>query len=254
MDREESAQKSTNAGLPSEAERENFLNSLDEDNSWVLLADSIRWNKLIHYFISRYGLEKYHAGVSERSLLGALIIKYRLKLSSSATIRLIQENQYIQYFCQAGRYYGNPPLTADMLRNIRDLVGQKEWGPFKKYILTEASPKRFLNPKRIIQNIPLIGKIISGKETKNLHGSLGIEYDSRKISRRLEKQKRRKSASSRKKTKKIIDIIVWIILLSLFLYSFVMIISEPDWKGKRKKKSDLIKLFPESSIIFAANK
>lgn len=53
----------------------------------------------------RWPPASYHATLKPaRLVLGALIIKYQLKLSGTETLEQLRENPYLQFFCGLKRY------------------------------------------------------------------------------------------------------------------------------------------------------
>jgi len=49
-------------------------------------------------------------------VIGAMIIKHKLNLSDEETVMQIQENPYLQYFCDY-KTYDDSPASIDQLRS-----------------------------------------------------------------------------------------------------------------------------------------
>ena len=166
------------------AERERFERSIDKNNRWAVLTHEIHWGKLIALYGEKLDYQRIHPTVTARSMVAALIVKYKLKLSSSSTIRMINENQYLQYFTQLGKAYGAPPLTAELMRSIRDLIGKHEWEKFKHKILNESysTPvsRLFFALKQRLRSITLFPPVESKGQAgapdpdKQLYTDLGL--------------------------------------------------------------------------------
>ncbi len=240
---------STNPGQDHQrafSETEATHQNIDRNNRWIVLASEIHWEKLIAHYTSNFEFEIVHPKVNPRTMVAAYIIKYKLKISSRATVQLINENQYLQHFAEAGREFGSPPLTPELMRNVRDIFGKSEWSRFKHIILNESFSnfwgklgfrlkQKFTesNKKPVVSNV----KIKTQKLNEELHDSLGIEYDSKAESsgRTARKKGRDKSKKIKKKAKKILDTVLWIFIIILILGSLALIVKESEWSYNKKK-------------------
>lgn len=80
---------------------------LSSDNRWVKLSKIVNWDKFAQKYILMMNQGFGRPGVAPRVVLGALIIKHMEKLDDRGTIRMIQENPYMQYF-RAERVFNCP--------------------------------------------------------------------------------------------------------------------------------------------------
>ena len=220
-----------------------FVSGIDKNNRWVLLAEEIHWEKLELHYCLHIPYADIHPEVSPRTLIAAYIIKYKLKLSSNATIRFLNENHYLQYFAQTGLHFGAPPITADLMRSMRDRFGKREWSKFRHMMLHESfvTPlgrlffslsRRFKKP--VFEAAPVV--VVSKQELvdKDLFDSLGLEYPAGNTTKSSDKSKRRKAKTVNKRLRKGLDIIVWTVLIVVVISSIVLVVKESQW-GKGKK-------------------
>lgn len=229
---------------------ETFIKNLDKENRWVILEEEIYWEPLEELYCSKINVSRFHPEIHPRTIIAAFIVKYKLKISTRATVRLIRENQYIQYFTQSGKPFGTPEISPELLRNIRDLFGKNDWAKFKIKIL-EASysglfGKSLFKIQRVVKDkLDLIQSVFStvtnvNNSDKALHESAGLEYPGKGRMDRREKRQLREKKRRTKKIKKAFDYIIWTILISLVIGSLVLIVVESDW-SKGKKKTEKIK-------------
>jgi hypothetical protein len=63
-----------------------FQCNLSKDNRWVKLGELIPWDHLAVYYMKTMSSENGRSGVSPQTVIGAMIIKHKLKLSDVETI------------------------------------------------------------------------------------------------------------------------------------------------------------------------
>lgn len=225
---------------------DHFVSGIDKNNRWVLLAGEIHWEKLELYYSLRIPYKDIHPEVSPRTLIAAYIIKYKLKLSSSATIRFINENHYLQYFAQSGIHYGSPPITADLMRSIRDRFGKREWAKFRHLILHESFITTFgklffslrRHFKKPVYDAPKKTAVtVEVPKDKELFDSLGLEYPASKRSSKSDKAKGKSANKINKRLRRWFDLIIWAALVGLVIGSLVLLIKESEFtRGKSKQE------------------
>jgi transposase, IS5 family len=75
-----------------------FDQQLDNDNRWVQLSNQLPWDKLVKIYNNKLRSDFGAPGIDARKIIGALIIKHKLRLSDREVIEMIKENMYMQYF------------------------------------------------------------------------------------------------------------------------------------------------------------
>ena len=73
------------------------LLNLDPENRWIQMASILPWDKMVNQWTKNYSDFLGAAGVNPRVLIGAMIIKHKMKLTDEETIHLIRENPYKQF-------------------------------------------------------------------------------------------------------------------------------------------------------------
>lgn len=71
---------------------------LDPENRWVVRAASLPWEELERVLAAKLYSTRGAPAKPLRMMLGAMMIGDHLKCSDAETVRLIQENPYMQYF------------------------------------------------------------------------------------------------------------------------------------------------------------
>ena len=106
-----------------------FSGSLNEKNKWVILSKVLPWDKMVNVYVKRMSLKRGRRAIDPRVAIGSLIIKHYYSLTDEATIELIKENPYLQYFLGFKEYSYDQPFTASLFVSIRKRLGEDE---FKK--------------------------------------------------------------------------------------------------------------------------
>jgi len=115
-----------------------FERELDPNNRWVLLAALIPWDKLASVYASNLESNIGRKSVDIRHVIGALIVKHKLRLDDRGTIEMIQENIYLQYFCGLKEFTIKPIFDPSLFVDIRKRLGLKEFERFNKYVISKS--------------------------------------------------------------------------------------------------------------------
>jgi transposase, IS5 family len=75
-----------------------FDQQLDNNNRWVQLSNQLPWDNLVKIYNNKLRSDFGAPGINARKIIGALIIKHKLRLSDREVIEMIKENMYMQYF------------------------------------------------------------------------------------------------------------------------------------------------------------
>lgn len=96
-----------------------FVQQLNKDNRWVLMAQAIPWDKIVPYYNCIFDSNEGRTPISGRVIIGAMIIKHIENLTDRATIQHIQENMFMQYFLGYSSFTNEAPFTAPLFVAIR---------------------------------------------------------------------------------------------------------------------------------------
>jgi hypothetical protein len=122
-----------------------FHQQLRSDNRWVLLAELIPWDELAGIYAKNLDPKAGRLSVDIRMVIGALIIKHKLRLSDRDTVAMISENMYIQYFCGLRGFQTDLPFDASLFVDIRKRLGSKRFDEFNDIVIQRSEK---LKPKR----------------------------------------------------------------------------------------------------------
>lgn len=126
------------AQLTLEAFKHPFANQLDKNNRWVKMAALIPWDDLAGVYGSKLDINRGRFSVDVRMVIGALIVKHRLKLSDRETVATISENIYLQYFCGLPAFQTARPFEASLFVDIRERLGAREFDAFNSLVIGHA--------------------------------------------------------------------------------------------------------------------
>ena len=74
-----------------------YAMKLNKNNRWVQLGNFLPWDELVKIF-SKYFSDRGRNSINPRIVIGALIIKHKMRFSDDETVRSISENPYMQVF------------------------------------------------------------------------------------------------------------------------------------------------------------
>jgi len=114
---------------------------LSSDNRWVKLSKIVNWDKFAQKYILMMNQGFGRPGVAPRVVLGALIIKHMEKLDDRGTIRMIQENPYMQYFLGLKGFSIAPVFDPSLFVEIRKRVGAELFDVLNADLITSISSK-----------------------------------------------------------------------------------------------------------------
>jgi len=100
-----------------------FEGKLDTDNRWVKLAKIIPWKSIEERYANLFTSNLGKKAKPIRMVLGALIIKEKLKLTDRETVNQIVENPYLQLFIGLREYQSKPPFDPSSMVHFRERFG-----------------------------------------------------------------------------------------------------------------------------------
>jgi transposase, IS5 family len=115
-----------------------MANQLSANNRWVKLAALIPWDELAQIYRGSFHSKLGAPSVDARVVIGALIIKHKLKLDDRGTIALIQENPYMQYFLGFKAFRFEPVFHPSLFVTIRKRLGAEAFDEMTNELLKKA--------------------------------------------------------------------------------------------------------------------
>lgn len=104
-----------------------FVQKLDPNNRWVLLAKRIPWDKIASVYIRQMSSSSEgRPPLSARLVIGALFIKHLNNWDDRETILQIQENMYLQYFVGYSSFTTDTAFDPSLFVEIRKRMGDTE--------------------------------------------------------------------------------------------------------------------------------
>jgi len=111
---------------------------LNPENRWVKLAEIVPWDALAAVYNERMSAGQGRPAKPARLVIGALIIKHKLKLSDEETVEMIREHPYLQFFVGFGEYVDKPPFVPSLFVEIRKRMGAEVFEAFEQAIVDQA--------------------------------------------------------------------------------------------------------------------
>jgi transposase, IS5 family len=112
-------------------------------NRWVKLATILPWDELANIYYKKLSLGKGAPSKDARIIIGAIIIKHKLKLDDRGTIEIIKENAYMQYFLGLSTYTEEEVFDASLFPTIRKRLGVAEFNSMNDEIISKALGEKF---------------------------------------------------------------------------------------------------------------
>ncbi len=131
-----------------------FEANLDPDNRWIKLSHHIPWDDLASVYHRKMDKKRGAATIDARIIIGALIVKHKLKLSDIDTIEHIKENPYVQYFLGLKVYTSKQVFDPSLFVSIRKRLGVEEFDDMTVFLMKEeenmrkVAEKKHKNPPR----------------------------------------------------------------------------------------------------------
>lgn len=114
-----------------------------KSNRWVKLATILPWDELANIYYKKLSLGKGAPSKDARIIIGAIIIKHKLKLDDRGTIEIIKENAYMQYFLGLSAYTEEEVFDASLFPTIRKRLGVSEFNSMNDEIINKALGEKF---------------------------------------------------------------------------------------------------------------
>ena len=118
-----------------------FQVRLDKNNSWVKLGESIPWDALASIYYRSMSSDMGAPAIDARIVIGAMIIKHKLKLDDRETIETIRENMYMQYFLGLREYTYEDVFDRSLFTTLRYRLGADKLDAMTRRIILRSEKK-----------------------------------------------------------------------------------------------------------------
>ncbi len=129
-----------------------FQIKLDKGNRWVKLGVSLPWDALASIYYRSMSSDMGAPAIDARIVIGAMIIKHKLKLDDRETIETIRENMYMQYFLGLEEYTYNDVFDRSLFTTLRYRLGVDKFDAMTRQIILTLEGKHEAARKDIDDN------------------------------------------------------------------------------------------------------
>jgi transposase, IS5 family len=115
-----------------------FQINLDKNNRWVKLSQLIPWDEFARIYYS--GMSDAHGApaIDARIVIGAMIVKHKLKLDDREAIEYIRENVYVQFFLGLSDYTYEDVFDRSLFTTLRYRMGTEKFDRMNSLIIEKA--------------------------------------------------------------------------------------------------------------------
>ena len=123
-----------------QAQFEDFSNlcqlELDPNNRWIQLGALLPWDRMVEVYAKRFSLNMGAGAVNPRWVIGAFIIKHKLRLCDEETLLSISENPYMQFFLGLETYRPKQLFSPTLFVELRKRLGEQTFDEFSRTLIT----------------------------------------------------------------------------------------------------------------------
>lgn len=128
----------SNSQLSIEEFKTPFQLSLDPHNRWVVLAGKMPWDKLASIYHKTLSSDQGAPAIDARVVIGAFVIKHKMKLDDRETIEYIRENMYVQYFLGLSNYTSEDVFDRSLFTTLRYRLGADKFDQMSASLIATA--------------------------------------------------------------------------------------------------------------------
>jgi hypothetical protein len=114
---------------------------LNPSNRWIQLSFLLPWDEMVKIYAKRFSDQLGAKTINPRVIIGAFIIKHKLKLSDEETVLTISENPYMQFFLGLQDYSPEPVFSPSLFVEIRKKLGESTFHQFNELLINTAHPE-----------------------------------------------------------------------------------------------------------------
>ena len=125
--------------------------NLNAQNRWIQLGAYLPWDKLVKIF-RKYFSNQGACAINPRIVIGALIIKHKLKLSDDETVQSIEENPYMQFFLGLDEFSPEPLFSSSLFVEWRKKLGNETFNSFSDVLMEVCFSDKFEEEETELKN------------------------------------------------------------------------------------------------------
>lgn len=111
---------------------------LDPNNRWVVLRNVLPWDKFVSIYGQKFSSDMGTEAINPRIVIGAFIVKHKLKIGDEEILKIIQENPYIQFFLGLSTFTYTPLFSPSAFVEWRKQLGEDTFKKFNEVIIKMA--------------------------------------------------------------------------------------------------------------------
>lgn len=115
-----------------------FQLSLDANNRWVILARKMPWDKLASIYHKTLSSDQGAPAIDARIVIGAFVVKHKMKFDDRETIEYIRENMYVQYFLGLSNYTSEDVFDRSLFTILRYRLGADKFDQMSASLIATA--------------------------------------------------------------------------------------------------------------------
>ena len=109
---------------------------LDPNNRWIQLGALLPWDRMVEVYAKRFSANMGARAVNPRWVIGAFIIKHKLRLTDEETLLSISENPYMQFFLGLETYRPTQLFSPTLFVELRKRLGEDTFDEFSRTLIT----------------------------------------------------------------------------------------------------------------------
>jgi hypothetical protein len=129
-----------------------FQVKLDKGNRWIKLGNSLPWDAMASIYYRSMSSDQGAPTIDARVVIGAMIIKHKLKLDDRETIETIRENMYMQYFLGLEEYTYEDVFDRSLFTALRYRLGADKFDAMTRQIILTSEGKHEAARKDLDEN------------------------------------------------------------------------------------------------------
>lgn len=124
-----------------------FQARIDKENRWIKLASILPWDAMAGIYYKSMNPDMGAPSIDARVVIGAMIIKHKLKLDDREAIEAIRENPYMQYFLGLVQYTYEPVFDRSLFTTLRYRLGADKFDAMTQQIILKSEGKEAVPSK-----------------------------------------------------------------------------------------------------------
>jgi hypothetical protein len=129
-----------------------FDQELSPKNRWVKLAEIIPWDALASVYLKQLSTNSGRESLDARMVIGAIIVKHKIRISDRETVAMISENIYLQYFCGLTSFQTKAAFHPTVFVDIRKRMGANSFDAWNALIIEKAEDLKPNKKKNSFKN------------------------------------------------------------------------------------------------------